>query len=45
MVSQGMTQPNILAAMAEQLALGFTGAHGHRLVHTPAMDAFAEHAG
>ncbi len=37
-----MTQPNILIVMADQLAPHFTGAYGHPLVQTPAMDALAE---
>ncbi|MDE0066988.1 MAG: choline-sulfatase [Acidimicrobiaceae bacterium] len=37
-----MKQPNILMVMADQLAPHFTGAYGHRLVRTPAMDALAE---
>ncbi len=37
-----MGRPNILVAMADQLAPHFTGAYGHPLVRTPAMDALAE---
>ena len=37
-----MKQPNILMVMADQLAPHFTGAYGHRLVRTPAMDALTE---
>ncbi len=37
-----MIQPNILVVMADQLAPHFTGAYGHPLAHTPAMDALAE---
>ena len=37
-----MDQPNILVVMADQLAPHFTGAYGHPLVRTPAMDALAE---
>ena len=36
-----MRKPNILVVMADQLAPHFTGAYGHRLVRTPAMDALA----
>lgn len=36
-----MTRPNILLVMADQLAPQFTGAYGHPLVKTPAMDALA----
>ena len=36
-----MRQPNILLVMADQLAPHFTGAYGHTLVHTPAMEALA----
>ena len=35
-------QPNILLVMADQLAPHFTGAYGHPLVRTPAMEALAE---
>ena len=35
-------QPNILVVMADQLAPHFTGAYGHPLVRTPALDALAE---
>ncbi|MCE2512690.1 MAG: choline-sulfatase [Acidimicrobiia bacterium] len=37
-----MDRPNILVVMADQLAPHFTGAYGHPLVRTPAMDALAE---
>ena len=37
-----MSQPNILLVMADQLAPHFTGAYGHPLVRTPAMEALAE---
>ena len=37
-----MSRPNILVVMADQLAPHFTGAYGHALVRTPAMDALAE---
>ena len=37
-----MSRPNILVVMADQLAPHFTGAYGHPLVRTPAMDALAE---
>ena len=37
-----MGRPNILVVMADQLAPHFTGAYGHPLVRTPAMDALAE---
>ena len=37
-----MRKPNILVVMADQLAPHFTGAYGHPLVRTPAMDALAE---
>ncbi|MCY3616338.1 MAG: choline-sulfatase [Acidimicrobiaceae bacterium] len=37
-----MSGPNILVVMADQLAPHFTGAYGHPLVSTPAMDALAE---
>ncbi len=37
-----MSRPNILIVMADQLAPHFTGAYGHPLVRTPAMDALAE---
>ncbi len=37
-----MSKLNILMVMADQLAPHFTGAYGHRLVKTPAMDALAE---
>ncbi len=37
-----MAKPNILVVMADQLAPHFTGAYGHPLVRTPAMDALAE---
>ena len=37
-----MGPPNILLVMADQLAPHFTGAYGHPLVRTPAMDALAE---
>ncbi len=37
-----MRKPNILMVMADQLAPHFTGAYGHRLVRTPAMDSLAE---
>ena len=37
-----MHKPNILVVMADQLAPHFTGAYGHPLVRTPAMDALAE---
>ena len=37
-----MDRPNILVVMADQLAPHFTGAYGHRLVRTLAMDALAE---
>ncbi len=36
---QSMARPNILVVMADQLAPHFTGAYGHPLVRTPAMDA------
>ena len=36
-----MSRPNILVVMADQLAPHFTGAYGHPLVSTPAMDALA----
>ena len=35
-------QPNILLVMADQLAPHFTGAYGHPVVRTPAMEALAE---
>ena len=35
-------QPNILFVMADQLAPHFTGAYGHPLVRTPAMDSLVE---
>lgn len=35
-------QPNIVLVMADQLAPHFTGAYGHPLVQTPAMEAQAE---
>ena len=41
-MSQSMALPNILLVMADQLAPHFTGAYGHPLVRTPAMDALAE---
>ena len=41
-LSQSMALPNILLVMADQLAPHFTGAYGHPLVRTPAMDALAE---
>ncbi|MXW60033.1 MAG: choline-sulfatase [Acidimicrobiia bacterium] len=37
-----MAKPNILMVMADQLAPHFTGAYGHPLVKTPALDALAE---
>ncbi len=37
-----MSRPNILVVMADQLAPHFTGAYGHPLVRTPAMEALAE---
>ena len=37
-----MAKPNILVVMADQLAPHFTGAYGHPLVRTPALDALAE---
>ena len=37
-----MSQPDILVVMADQLAPHFTGAYGHPLVRTPAMEAIAE---
>ena len=37
-----MDRPNILVVMADQLAPHFTGAYGHPLVRTPAMDALAK---
>ena len=37
-----MRKPNILVVQADQLAPHFTGAYGHPLVRTPAMDALAE---
>ena len=37
-----MSQPNILLVMADQLAPHFTGAYGHPLVQTPALEALAE---
>ena len=37
-----MSKPNILVVMADQLAPHFTGAYGHPLVRTPAMDSLAE---
>jgi len=37
-----MKNPNILVVMADQLAPHFTGAYGHPLVRTPAMEALAE---
>ncbi|WP_419929154.1 choline-sulfatase [Candidatus Poriferisocius sp.] len=37
-----MAKPNILMVMADQLAPHFTGAYGHQVVKTPAMDALAE---
>ena len=37
-----MGRPNILIVMADQLAPHFTGAYGHPLVRTPAMDNLAE---
>lgn len=37
-----MAKPNILMVMADQLAPHFTGAYGHPLVRTPALDALAE---
>ena len=37
-----MAKPNLLVLMADQLAPHFTGAYGHPLVQTPAMDALAE---
>ena len=37
-----MAKPNILMVMADQLAPHFTGAYGHPLVQTPAMDALVE---
>ena len=37
-----MGGPDILVVMADQLAPHFTGAYGHPLVYTPAMDALAE---
>ncbi|WP_419553742.1 choline-sulfatase [Candidatus Poriferisodalis sp.] len=37
-----MTKPNILLVMADQLAPHFTGAYGHPLVQTPAMNALVE---
>ena len=37
-----MSGPNILVLMADQLAPHFTGAYGHPLVRTPAMEALAE---
>ena len=37
-----MAKPNVLVVMADQLAPHFTGAYGHPLVRTPAMDALAE---
>ncbi|MXZ98189.1 MAG: choline-sulfatase [Acidimicrobiaceae bacterium] len=36
-----MSRPNILVVMADQLAPHFTGAYGHPLVRTPAMDGLA----
>ena len=36
-----MSKPNILVVMADQLAPHFTGAYGHPLVRTPAMDSLA----
>ena len=35
-------QPNVLFVMADQLAPHFTGAYGHPLVRTPAMDTLVE---
>ena len=35
-------QPNILFVMADQLAPHFTGAYGHPLVRTPALDSLVE---
>ena len=37
-----MSQPDILLVMADQLAPHFTGAYGHPLVRTPAMEALGE---
>ena len=37
-----MYKPNILVVMADQLAPHFTGAYGHPLVRTPAMETLAE---
>ena len=37
-----MRKPNILVVMADQLAPHFTGAYGHPLVRTPAMEALVE---
>ena len=37
-----MSKPNILVVMADQLAPHFTGAYGHPLVRTPAMDAVVD---
>ena len=41
-LADSVIQPNILFVMADQLAPHFTGAYGHPLVRTPAMDALAE---
>ena len=37
-----MSRPNILVVMADQLAPHFTGAYGHPLVRTPALEDLAE---
>ena len=42
MSSPKTMQPNILLVMADQLAPHFTGAYGHPLVRTPAMDSLVE---
>ena len=41
-MGRGISQPNILFVMADQLAPHFTGAYEHPLVRTPAMDALVE---
>ena len=41
-MSVPMARPNVLLVMADQLAPHFTGAYGHPLVRTPALDALVE---
>ena len=41
-MSGSTMQPNVLLVMADQLAPHYTGAYGHPLVRTPAMESLAE---